>query len=42
MSDPQERLHTYRAKRDFAVTAEPEFNTFVARIRDLLGASIDA
>jgi NitT/TauT family transport system ATP-binding protein len=28
--------------RTFAVTAEPEFNAFVARIRDLLGASIDA
>jgi NitT/TauT family transport system ATP-binding protein len=28
--------------RTFAVTAEPEFNAFVARIRDLLGASVDA
>jgi len=28
--------------RTFAVTAEPEFNAYVARIRDLLGASVDA
>ena len=28
--------------RTFALTADPEFNAFVARIRDLLGASVDA
>jgi NitT/TauT family transport system ATP-binding protein len=28
--------------RTFAVTADPEFNAYVARIRDLLGASVDA
>ena len=28
--------------RTFEVTANPEFNSYVARIRDLLGASIDA
>jgi NitT/TauT family transport system ATP-binding protein len=28
--------------RTFALTADPEFNAYVARIRDLLGASVDA